>query len=1843
MLLVVLFLFAVPHLFAQPQHFRFERTDGNMSILILSATLDGASLVQGDEIGFFTEDGLCAGASVVVENFPDSPTGGAAWGAEDQMDNGLQNQEPIEFRVWDQDEDSEVIVDEIEIIAGRLVYVINTMLRVRLTAVTGPDEPNIVIDELEHDFGVVRLNRSSEWELVIGNDGRTDLIISAMDIDEGPFSVNFEEEDTVGTRDEVSYIVTFAPEEEGDAEATLTVTSNDPTEGEGEIEISLTGRAEPALPPTIELSRNNLPFGEIVVGADRLMLLTISNLGDETLVVDEVTLESDVFTTNFETDFEGEIRVAAEDSVNLEVLFAPDEEDVFVADMVIHCNDPELENGEISVHLTGEGLGEQQPPAIAFEAADSSHFFGYVLSNQVRTWRFPILNAGVSDLMVSGIEIDEEHFTTDFGDDEVRIRRGDRWYVDVMFQPVDFDFYDATMTIFSNDPDSAEYHIALAGRCGADNGRHFQWYGTADSHVLLVDVTTLDADTLVGGDEVGIFTTSGLCAGGGVVANDGRAGLVAWGDDSVSELILDGFNDGEEFRFMVWDADQDVEAEAVPEWDQGSQVFRANGFSRLSLSAVTGEPDPDIYVHRTRRYFGQVSIEGGSADWVFTIQNQGLGDLTISSIESDFEEYTTDFQSETTIEGRGSLDVTVTFRPIQERQYNGRLTINSDDPDEEVFYIDVIGEGVINPENPGITLAENHFFGVASIGEEVTYILEIESSGGAPLEIEELIPEGDEAFTTNWGGQSQIIQPGQFYNIVFTFAPDEAREFNAVFTLMTNVVGEEEYPFPVRGYGLDSDDYFQNLNTGITHEITVSSATIRTLQDHELSLYPGDEIGVFTPAGLCVGHVVIEEAGVAVGLTAYAVNPDNEYRDGFMNGGEFTFKFWDVSTEDVLICDVEFVGGQEAFQNGGETNVNLSAVAETQEPLLWIDPILEVPDMGSFAVIDFGPVRVNDRVEGAFNFHNIGGANLVIEGIQSNRPVFVAVFNEQILIEPGESVEVAVTFSPRAAIAYEGTLTVASNDPHVEGYEAHPVGLGSASVGHFVTGRSGSNHSLLITEMDIGGASPGIGDEFGLFTESDRCAGVSIVVNPEIDLGLAAWGDDNDTNFLVEGFLQDEVISIKFYDASQDREYSGDDLIIEISEGDLTWANNAFTRLTIAVEGIVSIIPVPPIAVDEDDLVGFDLVLTNPEGDWEFTWHNGDPEQDYPNTDVADFTVENNVGSFSWQTGFDDADHYELRFSATDGEMVDYIGVIVDVGDVNRAPVVVQEVADGAFPDGVYTIGEDAGMTVVVNCNELFTDLDGDNLQFWYNDRLQNVTQRLADGVYSIQPAPEFSGVIEGAYLVADDGQNRVALHLRAVRNVEQRVEIATLGVASRSVRRIDRQLTPHRDDTTQFDFTINVTPVNDVPVIRQPEDADVHVVQVIEGQELSVNFSAEDIEDAPEDLVWIIADPDGLPDEGPDFNDNDGDGTWTFTWTPDFDVAQMQQPFIPLFRVTDTDQDDPQSDQITLSITVLDFNRPPVVVQPIEDQEWVEDMDRAQIADLNQVFSDPDPDEVLNFIIREASDSLQIELDDENILSGQPIADFNTWNMIEGMLDSLMVIVAVVDDDGEAELDTFYVKVAPVNDAPQAFSMLTPEDGTEIPYADSLGTLDFTWQASRQVQWELDSVRYIVAFRIQGEVDSVTTDLLDDISYLDIPIQDIADSLGWERGVDLWIEWTVYAVDSEVAVMAVNAPFSFKIPALSVDDYWDAGIPDDFFLSPSFPNPFNSETTVRFGLPNMAKVSITVWDMHGRRVATLADRQMTAGRYASTWNASGLTSGIYLIRMQSGDFTSMKKAILIR
>jgi hypothetical protein len=129
------------------------------------------------------------------------------------------------------------------------------------------------------------------------------------------------------------------------------------------------------------------------------------------------------------------------------------------------------------------------------------------------------------------------------------------------------------------------------------------------------------------------------------------------------------------------------------------------------------------------------------------------------------------------------------------------------------------------------------------------------------------------------------------------------------------------------------------------------------------------------------------------------------------------------------------------------------------------------------------------------------------------------------------------------------------------------------------------------------------------------------------------------------------------------------------------------------------------------------------------------------------------------------------------------------------------------------------------------------------------------------------------------------------------------------------------------------------------------------------------------------------------------------------------------------------------------------------------------------------------------------------------------------------------------------------------------------------------------------------------------------------------------------WIDSRRFGCDD---VYAKIVTWDWEGTATAVDRTVDKEKPQAFRLSRAYPNPFNPETTIEYGLPADGHVHLQIFNATGRLIRTLVREKKPSGTYSVKWDGRDdhggiVPGGIYLVRMISGDYKNTRKMVLIR
>jgi photosystem II stability/assembly factor-like uncharacterized protein len=141
---------------------------------------------------------------------------------------------------------------------------------------------------------------------------------------------------------------------------------------------------------------------------------------------------------------------------------------------------------------------------------------------------------------------------------------------------------------------------------------------------------------------------------------------------------------------------------------------------------------------------------------------------------------------------------------------------------------------------------------------------------------------------------------------------------------------------------------------------------------------------------------------------------------------------------------------------------------------------------------------------------------------------------------------------------------------------------------------------------------------------------------------------------------------------------------------------------------------------------------------------------------------------------------------------------------------------------------------------------------------------------------------------------------------------------------------------------------------------------------------------------------------------------------------------------------------------------------------------------------------------------------------------------------------------------------------------------------------------------------------------------------------------LHWEKAsAGLPYTFSANLMTADQDYLYLNLPGVFRLPWSQVTvtsvKNTPAALPVAFSLSQNYPNPFNPTTTIRYQVPGISDVKLTVYDILGREVSVLVNERQTPGTYQVKFDGSNLASGVYLYRLMAGSFVQTRKLLLLR
>jgi len=290
----------------------------------------------------------------------------------------------------------------------------------------------------------------------------------------------------------------------------------------------------------------------------------------------------------------------------------------------------------------------------------------------------------------------------------------------------------------------------------------------------------------------------------------------------------------------------------------------------------------------------------------------------------------------------------------------------------------------------------------------------------------------------------------------------------------------------------------------------------------------------------------------------------------------------------------------------------------------------------------------------------------------------------------------------------------------------------------------------------------------------------------------------------------------------------------------------------------------------------------------------------------------------------------------------------------------------------------------------------------------------------------------------------------------------------------------------------------------------------------------------------------------------------------------------------------------------------PPYVANPIPDMLVPEDFGSwTAVENLNDIFKDPNGDPLYFFIDWFSHHNIMIV----------GVSDTLGLGTLPNKFGIDTVVIAATNQNGTAR-DTFLVTVSSVNDVPEFVNL----PGFFWFHSDSVLSINF-WSHVEDIETPDSLLTYefiasnpnlLIFFNIHNGILALTS------------------SSGWSGNTDLYFKVT----DADGAFIETTIPVIVD-PSTGIDGEENHSL--NYFLSQNYPNPFNPSTTIYYSIPELSNVVLKVYDVLGNEIAVLIIEEKSIGNYEIDFNATGLPSGIYFYKLQTGNFVETKKMVLLR
>ncbi len=833
--------------------------------------------------------------------------------------------------------------------------------------------PQISANTSTVDFGDVDVDTTATQTISVTSTGTATATIDAAAVSGSGFVL------TGGTLpatlkpgQSVTLNVQFNPTATGSASGQLDIHSN---ASSGDTRIALRGSGTSSSRPRLTLSANSLDFDSVTVNTATTQSLTLSSTGTSAVTINSANIYGGSFSL---VGGVFPVTLNPGQSMTLRVQFKPAATGSASGKLAISSN--ASSSGPTVLALSGTATAAPSPQLTLSAGALS---FGNVTVGTPTTQSLTLNSTGTAPVSISYASISGSGFSLLDGTFPVKLNPGQSMVVQVQFNPSTAGAAAGRIILRSNSSGSNAMTLALSGQGTAALTPQLKLSsGSLDFGDVTIDKPEIQSVTLNSTGTAPVTIASGTIAG---------AGFSLVGGGSFPATLAPGQSMTMQVRFSP-----STSGTATGQIVLNSNSSGSNALTVALAGNGTVAPTALLSVSNNRLSFGSVTV-GTSTTQTVTLNSTGTAPVTVNALDISGAGFVlTPGRLPAVLNPGQSMALQVQFQPSATGTARGQITIDSDSSSgDATITLRGIGTAALNPE---LTVSSSNLsFGNVTLSTSTTRFLILRSTGTAPVTVNSATIAGAD-FSLIGRSFPITLNPGQSVTLRIQFSPNTAGASVGQITINSN-----------SSSGAETVSLSGNSSTAPVPQLTVSrtnlsfgSISVNTSSAQSLTLTSSGS------APLTVNTATVTGTGFSLtgGTLPATLNPGQS-----------------------ITLELQFAPVATGSSTGQLTINSNASPATVNVPLSGSSTDVPVPQLTvSNASLAFGDVTINTSSTQTLTLRSTGTSPVVINSTSLSGSGFAVTGGAlPATLNPGQSMTLQVAFTPTAAGAATGQLTINSN------------------------------------------------------------------------------------------------------------------------------------------------------------------------------------------------------------------------------------------------------------------------------------------------------------------------------------------------------------------------------------------------------------------------------------------------------------------------------------------------------------------------------------------------------------------------------------------------------------------------------------------------------------------------------------------------------------------------------------------------------------------------------------------------------------------------------------------------